>query len=83
MVKFTRKGGGEYTLDVTGYTCPYPVIYMKKALSQIKSGEVLEIIFDNPPSCETIPEAAKSDGHEVLRFERIGEGLWRILVRRK
>ena len=82
MVKFRRKGDKEYILDVTGYTCPYPVIYMRKAISQIGSGDLLEVIFDNPPSCETLPEAAESDGHEVLKFEKIGEGLWRLVIRK-
>jgi tRNA 2-thiouridine synthesizing protein A len=77
------KKKGEYRLDVTGYTCPYPVIYLKKALSQLKEGDILEVVFDNPPSCETIPEAVREEGHEIIDFSRVDEGLWRITVKRR
>ena len=85
MVRFGRKEGykDRYVLDVTGYTCPYPVIYMRKAISMIKEGEILEVVFDNPPSCETIPEAAREDGHEIISFDKIGDGLWRIVIRKR
>ncbi len=83
MVKFWKKGDKVYVLDVTGYTCPYPVIYMKNALGRIGPGETLEVIFDNPPSCETLPEAATEDGHEVVSLDKIGSGLWRLIVRRR
>lgn len=82
MVKFSKKNEKSYILDVTGYTCPYPVIYMKNALSRLKKGDLLEVIFDNPPSCETLPEAAKEDGHEVISLEKVSPGLWRLLIKR-
>lgn len=83
MVKFWKKEDGKYVLDVTGYTCPYPVIYMKNALNQISSGDTLEVIFDNPPSCETLPEAAGEEGHKIINMEKIGSGLWRLIVRKR
>ena len=83
MVKFAKKDEGRYVLDVTGYTCPYPVIFTKKALARLKEGEVLEVIIDNPPSCETVPNAAREDGHEVMGVERLGGGMWRIVIRKR
>ncbi|MET1127903.1 MAG: sulfurtransferase TusA family protein [Thermoproteota archaeon] len=83
MVKFVKKGEGTYLLDVTGYTCPYPVIYTRRALAAIKPGERLEVLTDNPPSCENVPSAARKDGHEVLGVERVGEGVWRIVIVKK
>ena len=80
MVKFFSKGKGVYVLDVTGYTCPYPVIYTRKALSRLKPGERLEVITDNPPSCENVPNAVRRDGHEVVGVESVGRGVWRILI---
>ena len=69
-------------LDVRGFTCPYPVIYTRKALSNINPGEILEVIIDNPPSCETVPSAVREDGHEILKFEEIDRGVWRILIKK-
>lgn len=82
MARFYRKGEGVYVLDVTGYTCPYPVIFTKKALARIGEGEVLEVIIDNPPSCETVPSAARESGYEVEGPVSIGPGLWKITIKK-
>jgi tRNA 2-thiouridine synthesizing protein A len=80
MVKFVKIDEGKYLLDVRGYTCPYPVIYTRKALTKLSSGNTLEVLTDNPPSCENVPRAVKEDGHEVLSVENIGRGVWRITI---
>lgn len=73
---------GLYRLDLRGYVCPYPQIFTLKALSELKRGEVLEVIIDNPASCENVPSAVSSKGHRVLRVDKIGAGVWRILIER-
>jgi tRNA 2-thiouridine synthesizing protein A len=44
---------------------------------------VLEVLTDNPPSCENVPRAVKEDGHDVLSVEKVDRGVWRITVVRK
>ncbi|MEM0051439.1 MAG: sulfurtransferase TusA family protein [Sulfolobales archaeon] len=83
MVKFVKTNERKYVLDVRGYTCPYPVIYTRKALARLNKGEVLEVLTDNPPSCENVPRAVKDDGHEVLSVENIERGVWRITIVRR
>jgi tRNA 2-thiouridine synthesizing protein A len=80
MAKFAKVGEGRYILDVSGYTCPYPVIYTRKALAKLSVGEILEVLTDNPPSCENVPRAVKEDGHDVLSVENVGRGIWRITI---
>jgi tRNA 2-thiouridine synthesizing protein A len=80
VVKFGRVGEGRYVLDVRGYVCPYPVIYTRKVMARLKSGEVLEVLTDNPPSCENVPRSAREDGHEVKSVEKVGEGVWKIVI---
>ncbi|MEM0026991.1 MAG: sulfurtransferase TusA family protein [Ignisphaera sp.] len=82
-MRFAKIGDNKYVLDVRGFVCPYPVIYTRKALSQINPGDVLEVITDNPPSCENVPKAVEADGHEVLGVENIDRGVWRIVVKKK
>ena len=50
-----RKEESKWILDVRGFTGPYSVIYTRRALSSINEGEILEVIIDNPPLCETVP----------------------------
>ena len=80
MAKFVKVEEKRYILDVRGYTCPYPVIYTRKALTRLSTGEVLEVLTDNPPSCENVPRAVKEDGHDVLYVENIDRGVWRITI---
>ncbi len=63
---FAKKEEGVYTLDVTGYVCPHPQIYTKKALSKIKGGDILEVIFDNPSSAESVSAMCDNQGDEIL-----------------
>ncbi len=71
-MKFEKKSEGNYMLDVCGYVCPHPQIYCKKSLEKIGEGEVLEMIFDNPSSAETIVQMLDQAGHELV--EKKNEG---------
>ena len=82
-VRFEKKDNNTYLLDVRGFTCPYPVIYTKKALKTIERGSLLEVLIDNPPSCETVPNAAREEGHTVLGVEEVEAGVWKVVIKKK
>ena len=65
-IKFDKKGEGFYSLDCQGYVCPHPQIYTKKMLEKIGPGDVLEVIFDNPSSSESITEMCSGSGNAIL-----------------
>ena len=69
---FGKNDDGTYSLDVTGYVCPHPQIYTKKALEKLNAGELLELTFDNPSSSESICAMCDSSGNEIL--EKNAEG---------
>lgn len=78
-MKFERQAEGQFLLDVQGYVCPHPQIYTKKALEKMKSGDVLEIIFDNPSSSESIAAMIDSMGNELIEQNRSGGKFdWKI-----
>ncbi|MEM0439958.1 MAG: sulfurtransferase TusA family protein, partial [Sulfolobales archaeon] len=72
-----------YRLDARGYMCPYPQIFTLKAIERIEDGAVLEVLIDNPLSCENVPAIARKNGHEVLSVEKIGEGEYKISIRKR
>ncbi|MBS3909389.1 MAG: sulfurtransferase TusA family protein [Actinobacteria bacterium] len=78
-MKFDKTGDGVYTLDVCGYVCPHPQIYTKKSLEKIAEGEVLEVVFDNASSAETIVQMCDQDGHEVIENAQ-GDGKFVIKI---
>ena len=71
-MKFEKKGDGTYMLDVCGYVCPHPQIYTKKSLEKMEEGDILELIFDNPSSGETIVQMCDQAGHEILEKKEEG-----------
>lgn len=78
-MKFEKKGEGTYLLDVQGYVCPHPQIYTKKALEKMKPGDILEVIFDNPSSSESIAAMLDSNGNKIIdKKQEGGKFVWRI-----
>ena len=78
-MKFDKTGEGRYRLNVNGYVCPHPQIYTKKALEKLGSGDILELIFDNPSSGESIEAMIENDGNELVeKMVEAGQFEWHI-----
>ena len=78
-MKFEKVSEGNYQLDVTGYVCPHPQIYTKKALERIEPGDVLEVFFDNPSSGESISTMCENTGDEIVdKKKEGGQFIWKI-----
>lgn len=78
-VKFENTEPGKFVLNVTGYTCPHPQMYTKKALQKLASGDELTLVFDNPSSGESIISMCESAGDEMVsRSDAGGTFTWVI-----
>ncbi len=78
-MKFEKTDEGHYRLNVNGYVCPHPQIYTKKALEKLGSGDILELIFDNPSSGESIEQMIENDENEFLdQKKESGQFVWLI-----
>ena len=78
-LKFEKLSEGQYQLDVNGYVCPHPQIYTKKALEKLQTGEVLELLFDNPSSGESISAMVENDGNKIIdQKQEAGQYQWHI-----
>lgn len=71
-MRFEKNGNGSYLLDVTGYVCPQPQMYTKKALQKINTGDILEVHYDNPSSGESIRMMCANTGDEVIEEGKQG-----------
>jgi len=74
----SKQAEGKYVLDARGYTCPYPQLLAGLALEVVEKGSLVEILTDNPPSCENVPRSIKNRGQKVLEVADVGPGLWKI-----
>ncbi len=78
-MKFEKKAEGQYSLDVKGYVCPHPQLYTKSALSKMKPGEMLQLLFDNASSGESIASMCDKNGDEIVeQVTTNGAFVWTI-----
>jgi len=54
-------------LDAKGLACPMPIVKTKKAISDINSGEILEVHATDKGAKNDLTAWAKSGGHELLK----------------
>jgi tRNA 2-thiouridine synthesizing protein A len=60
-------------LDVSGLSCPLPVLRTRKLLAGMNVGESLEIVTTDPMSVVDMPVFCAQAGHRVLHLEKSGE----------
>ncbi len=78
-MKFEKKSEGVYRLDVKGYVCPHPQIYTKKALQKLQQGDILNVVFDNPSSGESIAIMCENTDDEIIdKMQEGGQFVWGI-----
>ncbi len=53
-------------LDARGLNCPLPILRAKKALNELKSGQVLKIVATDPGSLKDFQAFSKQTGNELL-----------------
>jgi tRNA 2-thiouridine synthesizing protein A len=58
------------------------VFRTREAISEVRIGEILEVLADDPASESDISSWTKHAGHELLGTEK-AEGGFRFLIRRK
>lgn len=70
------------TLDCIGLFCPMPIIRTKQELDKMQSGEILEILADDPGFELDLPAWCKTTGNQFLGMEKEGN-IFKGYVRKK
>jgi tRNA 2-thiouridine synthesizing protein A len=68
--------------DQLGIYCPEPIFRTRQELDDMKPGDVLEVIADDPATAEDIPRLTKRMNAELLSFTREGN-VNHFLIRKK
>lgn len=68
-------------IDVTGETCPVPLVEFRKALRKASPGEIVEVVGTHPASKKEIPMAVEALGSELIDVEE-KDGVWKIKIRK-
>jgi tRNA 2-thiouridine synthesizing protein A len=69
-------------VDARGLNCPLPVLRTKKALNDMKSGQVLRILATDPSALRDFQAFAKQTGNELLQHVE-QDGVFSFLLRRR
>lgn len=68
-------------LDCLGLFCPEPVFRTRMQLDDMKIGETLEIVADDPAAKSDIENLAENLGQEILKSVQEGE-VTRIILKK-
>jgi TusA-related sulfurtransferase len=66
-------------LDLRGLKCPLNWAHAKVRLEQMRRGEVLEVLIDDPRGVRDIPRAAEAEGYAVLEVRPAGQD-WQLRI---
>lgn len=67
-------------IEVTGETCPVPLVETRKAIRKASPGDIIEITGDHPASKKEIPMAIEEMNHEMLEIQEDGDK-WKIRIK--
>ena len=59
-------------LDVTGLTCPMPIVKLKKGIDGIESNQILELHATDRGTLSDLPAWSQNAGHDILKTEQEG-----------
>lgn len=70
----------QYQLDARNLICPMPVIRAQKRVSELNSGDILEVTATDPGALHDISAWCRVHGHDILRAET-RDGLVHVTLR--
>ena len=69
-------------LDTRGLNCPLPILKAKKALADMRSGDVLKVVSTDPGSTRDFQAFARQTGNELVEQATLGDEFVHYLRRR-
>jgi tRNA 2-thiouridine synthesizing protein A len=72
----------DVTLDLTGLSCPGPILGAKKVIAELAQGQVLLLISDCPATHDDLYAWAAHTRNQIVRSERRSDGATGYYVRR-
>ena len=71
----------DLVLDAKGLNCPLPILKTKKALQNVPTGGVLEVLATDPGSTADFKSFCKQTGHQLLESSE-ADGVYKFLIKR-
>ena len=72
----------DLTLDAKGMNCPLPILKAKKALVNVPSGGLLEVLATDPGSVADFEAFCRATGNELVEQSQ-DDGIYRFLIKNR
>ena len=69
-------------LDAKGLNCPLPILKAKKALKDMETGQILQVLSTDPGSTADFQAFSRTTGNELVEHSEEG-GVYDFLIRKK
>lgn len=69
------------TLDTKGLNCPLPILKAKKAIKDLQSGDVLEVLATDPGAVKDFEAFSRATGNELMEWNE-DDGVFRFLLKK-
>lgn len=80
-MNFLKRGIRDYELDVRGYDGAPLKLYIMNALKKIRYGGILNVLFDDPESHESVKLAMGYVGYRILD-DSSGGGVFKLRIQK-
>ena len=69
-------------IDTRGLNCPLPILRAKKALTELRSGQLLKVVATDPGSTRDFQAFARQTGNVLVVQQTVGAEFIHVLRRR-
>ena len=69
-------------IDTRGLNGPLPILRAKKALTELRSGQLLKVVATDPGSTRDFQAFARQTGNELVEQQTVGAEFIHVLRRR-
>lgn len=76
------RAGATAELDLSGVACPLNFVKAKLRLEAMNVGESLALVLDDGDPIRNVPASFRSEGQDVGEPASLGDGRWRVCVRK-
>lgn len=70
------------TLDLKGLSCPLPIVKTAKAMKELNSGDIVEVLATDPGSVPDFHAWSKATGNELIEQTASG-GVYRFVIKKR
>ena len=70
-------------LDLRGVACPMNFVKAKLRLEGMAVGGTLAVVLDSGAPIENVPASFRGEGQEIVSQSDLGDGHWRVVIRRR